>query len=416
MVDICSEQGNLRLGSEFDVRRSYLVFPSWSQPLWTLLTGKPLQHEAPRWRTPPVLGLLLTVVLLWLLAVGEYTLLTTDSLAWRSLGWLLVVPVAVVMAGLWRCIQVVFGHHAIHGTLLSGSEAANHCMASLLTLVSLSQNEVDYAREHLDHHRRAVFTTLQDADANLLYCCGLQPGQREGVLRRRLLTTLCSPRFHGWFLLVRLGSNMRRPFAWRCFALLWIALVFVGAPFAFGLLPMLLILWLPLVVVYQMSALLQFSTEHVWLQSVEGPPCMFSYAERCHGRFCGEAVPGHQGRPASLLDWCRWWSRTLFIHLPTRLCVLVGDLPAHDWHHLCGILRHDPSTWPAGIYERQRAIDSGDGAGMEAREIWGLDAMITYVLRGISQAAPFAQDRMRGPTVATAGTQPAARHGWASRS
>jgi hypothetical protein len=387
VVETRSEQAGSVLGSESDVRRSYLVFPAWSQPLWTWLTGKPLQHESPPWRVHPAAGLALTVLSLMLLATVQYLLLTADALGGRVLGWLLVLPASLVMAGLWRCIQVVFGHHAIHGTLLAPSEDANRLMARLLTLFSLSQSEAEYERDHLDHHRRAVFTTLRDADANLLYRCGLRPGEHESVLRRRLLMTLFSPRFHGWFLLVRLGSNLRRPLPWRVLALLWVALVFVGAPLAFGWVPALLILWLPLVLVYQMSALLQFSTEHVWLQSDKGPPCMFSYADRCHGRFCGELVPGHNGERAGLLAWARWWLRTLFLHLPTRLCVLVGDLPAHDWHHLCSILRQDPGTWPLAIYERQRAIDSGHDAGMQGRELWGLDVMVAHVLRGLALAA-----------------------------
>lgn len=387
MVESRPELAGSVLGSESEVRRSYLVFPAWSQPLWTWLTGKPVQHETPRWRMAPRVSLALTVLCLALLAAGQYALLTADAVGLRVLGWLLVLPASLVSAGLWRRIQVVFGHHAIHGTLVPGSEERNRRVARLLTLFSLSQSETEYERDHLDHHRRAVFTTLRDADANLLYRCGLRPGEPEGVLRHRLLKTLFSPRFHGWFLLVRLGSNLRRQAAWRGLALLWMALVFVGAPMVFGWLAALLILWLPLVVVYQMSALLQFTTEHVWLQSANGPSCMLSYADRCHGRFCGEATPGRDGASGGLLAWTGWWLRTLVLHLPTRLCVLVGDLPAHDWHHLCSILRQEPASWPSAIYERQRAIDSGHCAGMQQRELWGLDAMVTHVLRSLSQAA-----------------------------
>jgi hypothetical protein len=136
---------------------------------------------------------------------------------------------------------------------------------------------------------------------------------------------------------------------------------------------------------------------------------MFSYARRCHGRFCGDAVPGHEGRPASLRAWARWWLRTLFIHVPTRVCVLVGDLPAHDWHHLCSLLRRDPGTWPSAIYERQRAIDSGHDAGMQSREIWGIGGMVTYVLRQLSEAAPFPHDGSPWVEADQRGLRPAAQ-------
>ena len=131
---------------------------------------------------------------------------------------------------------------------------------------------------------------------------------------------------------------------------------------------------------------MQFLTEHLWLLSEMAPTNKDAYAERCVGRFCGEPVPGATGKAASVVAWAGWWLRTLFVHLPTRLGIIVGDLPAHDWHHLCGFVKQHPSEWPSAIYARQRAIDSGEAAGMERRELWGLAAMTRHVLSAMSQA------------------------------
>jgi fatty acid desaturase len=382
--------------SESAIRRSYLRFPRWSQPLWTLLTGKPLCGERPQLVLPPIAKLLLTLVTLVGLTALHLHLLAAEALALRLSGWLLAPVFMVLLAGAWRSLQVVFGHHAVHGTLLPRRPRANALCAKLLTLFTLVQNEKEYEQEHLDHHRRAIFSTLNDADASLLYRFGIRPGVPESELRKVLLKTLVSPVFHGVLLAARVSSNLRRPLAWRALAVLWMAWLVVGLPLQFGVVPTLLAVWLPLVVCYQISALLQFSTEHVWLLTPDGAPCMTSYAQRCYGRFCGEPLPGDAGRPTGARAWLGWWARTLFAHIPVRFGVLVGDLPAHDWHHLCILVKHRPVGWPTAIFERQKAIDSGVSAGMEQREIWGLGNMISHVLRSMA-AAPAQPLAAAGP-------------------
>lgn len=55
------------------------------------------------------------------------------------------------------------------------------------------------------------------------------------------------------------------------------------------------------------------------------------------------------------------------LHLPLvfssfsrPLHFMIGDMPAHDWHHFAGLLGMSGFAWPIAIYERQRAIDEGD--------------------------------------------------------
>jgi hypothetical protein len=329
-----------------------------------------------------LLGLLVTLVLCWL----ELQMLGAHDAVVRAAGFVAAPIVALYLTGYLRKAQVVYAHHAIHGALFKSRGKINAYAAQCLTIFALAQNEGEYEREHLDHHRRSIFTTLLDADAALLYEFGIRPGNAVDVLRLTLLKTLCSPRFHLWFLKARLLSNLRRPLAGRCFALAWLMLLIIGAPLRFGFVPTLISIWLPYTILYQMSALLQFATEHVWLSDGPASVHVRTYAERCHGRFCGERLPGGEGIRASVGEWLGWWTRTLLLHLPVRLSVLVGDLPAHDWHHLASSIGHSSTAWPIALYERQRAIDNGHAAGMEHREIWGLFDMVDHVLESMAHA------------------------------
>lgn len=375
------------------VRLSYLRFPAWTQPLWTLLTGKPLPYERPLLTIAPaasmLLGLVVAITLCWL----ELRMLGANNAAIRIGGWVAAPIVALYITGYLRMAQVVYGHHAIHGALFKSRGRLNVYAAQALTIFALAQNEAEYEREHLDHHRRSIFTTLFDADASLLYEFGIRPGNPIGMLKRTLLKTLCSPRFHLWFLKARLLSNFRRPLVGRCFAVAWMMALVIGAPLRFGFVPALVAIWLPYTLLYQISALLQFATEHVWLSDGPDSPRVRTYAERSHGRFCGERLPGGNEVRASAREWLGWWARTLFLHVPFRLSVLVGDLPAHDWHHLASSIGHRSTAWPLALYERQRAIDSGRSAGMEHREIWGVFGMIEHVLRSMAEAPALIDER-----------------------
>ncbi|MGM3278135.1 fatty acid desaturase [Ralstonia sp. 24A2] len=368
------------------VRESYLYFPTWTQPFWTRLTGKPLPLEQPIARLPVTLAMWLDLVMAVLACMLHLSLLAAADTSLLLIGYGLTPIFALYLTGALRKAQVVYGHHAIHGTLFKQRSKANDHAARGLTIIALSQNEAEYEQDHLDHHRRTIFTTLHDADAALLYRCGVQPGKPLEDLKRALLATLVSPRYHLWFLKARLMSNLRRPPLERAIAIVWMALIFIIVPLQYGVVAACMALWLPLTILYQMSALLQFATEHVWLTGEAPGANALAYAQRCHGRFSGERVPGTDGSPASARTWLAWWTRTLCIHVPTRLAVLVGDLPAHDWHHLVAAVGHSASSWPHAIYERQRAIDSGNSAGMEERELWGIGDMVCHVLLSMSRA------------------------------
>lgn len=369
------------------VRASYGRFPAWSQPIWTLLTAKPLPAEQPWVQLAPVTMAALTLAVLCAAVAAHLALLQAGAAAGWAGFWL--TPLfTVLVAGALRKIQVVYVHHCAHQTFIRRSPGLNRFIGNAFTTLALIQSLDEYRDEHFDHHNRSIFTTRRDADAALLYRVGLRPGCPVPTLRAALAWALVSPAYHGQFLAARLRSNLvTRPLPWRLASAVWLLVLTVLAPAVFGLLEVGLAVWLPLVLAYQASALLQFLTEHVWLISEQAPEGTDAYAQRCLGRFCGEMLPPG----GSLTGWARWWLRTLFLHIPVRLGVLVGDLPAHDWHHLCGFVRHHPAEWPRAIFARQQAIDAGLSMGMEQREFWGLPSMLDHVLEAMSLAPRMAE-------------------------
>jgi hypothetical protein len=370
-----------------DVRESMAVLPAWMQPLLTHITGKPLPWESPRFAPRPLLNLLIALnALLLLMAVPLYLLGVSAGLA-----ALMLPPCWVLSTGILRTLQVVYGHQAAHRLLVRKSQRINQLLLDLLTTIPLAQNGVEYRRDHFGHHNRSIFTTRDDSDAAFLHEFGFRPGRSRNGLWRNLLFTLVSPRFHFVFLRARLRSSFsaQRPFLWRVASLIWALFLTLGLCTIFPWWHVGLAVWFPYFVFYNMSALLQFSTEHAWLVTAEAPQDLAAYADRCWGRFLGESCPSPALRGFKRITlWGRWWFRMLFFHAPIRYGVIVGDLPAHDWHHLCGFLKDDPGSWPSAIYARQRSIDRGNGMGMERRELWGLTDMLNELFSALEATPP----------------------------
>lgn len=365
------------------VRESMARLPGWMQPILTWITGKPLPGEQPLMQLNPLTDLVLTVTLLVAGISAQLYVLTHSVLA----GLLLMPAGWILSTGLLRKIQVVFGHHCVHRHFVSGGAAANDWVLNVLTTLTLVQSGPEYRRDHLGHHNRALFTTREDADAALLHQLGFVPGRSRAALWRSFFLKLGSVSLHLTFLRARLRSNfISRPLVWRLASMLWASLITVGLGVALGWWQVALIIWVPVFLLYNVSALIQFITEHAW---VMGGPTLdtTAYAERCWGRFLGERCPSvGAGNLRDMAQWLKWGGRMFFVHAPARLGCFVGDLPAHDWHHLCSLVRRDPSRWPVAIFARQEMIDAGQGLGMEHRELWGLRSMLNHVFSTMENA------------------------------
>lgn len=291
--------------------------------------------------------------------------------------------------GRLRSAQVATAHYAIHNAV-ARKRAVNNLVATIALIIPVAQHPEAYKRDHLRlHHGRPTFATKDDPDASFLDTLGFQPGMTKAALWQQLWKTLVSPKFHYLFLKARLFSALvDSPWKHRSLVLLWLgALAAIGGvigPWAF-----LITILLPLTFLYHISALLQFVTEHRW-RSILGPASNDQeYADLCTGRFCGEMPPAKSDdRVRDFMRWSGWAARMAFLHVPTRMAILVGDLPVHDAHHLVNRLRHNPRHWRDGIFLREQAIQEGDKLGLKTREQWGLAAMLNWVFEGYENSKP----------------------------
>jgi hypothetical protein len=104
-----------------------------------------------------------------------------------------------------------------------------------------------------------------------------------------------------------------------------------------------------------------------------------------HGIFVGERTPaGDLPFVPRMLAWSGWWLRLFFYHLPSRMMVLAGDAPCHDYHHR----RPKSKDWPNAIFARQAEVLDLPPGWPPYTEVWGVAAAIDATLASLSAADP----------------------------
>ncbi|ODS22503.1 hypothetical protein AB835_13765 [Candidatus Endobugula sertula] len=357
-----------------DVRESFAVKNKLLNTIFSLISGKPTGNEYRFSINNPMFVVLFNIVVLISLVLCIVVLGNIDSL----FKYLLYLYVSVLICGVFRVFQVTHMHHCIHGSFFK-SNKINNLYADIISGLIFVQNRKAYKKDHIAHHKRKFFTTENDSDARALIYLGFLPGKSKRFYYIKVLLAIFSPIFHGKFLNTRLkgvfvGSLIITKIL-ACFSALTITL-FATLDFELTFFAVIL----PLFILYNYSALLQFLTEHLWLTRDSAPVNLDEYLVRCWGRFCGiEKRPGFIGTTL-------WLLHLLFAAIPFRFGCLVSDLPAHDWHHVCGYLKHNPASWNEGVYLRQGAIDNGDKLGLAQREIWGLLDALDRVFSGLESS------------------------------
>lgn len=358
-----------------DVRATYLRFPAWTQHFWTWQTGKALPGQQPllRHTWASYLAVTLTAFLAGL-AISTVAVAAMFSFWYVALllGWLLTV------AG-ERMLVLVIAHQAIHRRF-SSRPAADWFWGEVATVLTVFHTLREFKEEHFDsHHRREVFATEADPPVQFLLDLGFRPGLSRAALWRRAWLVFLSPVFYWRGFAGRISSNLKAG-TWRRLGVVgWLGW-WLSLPFWLpnGGLVLLLAFVLPVILFAQLSALLDRLGEHEWL-SPRNPEYGDRYytAAATSARFCGSPVPARSmPAGAQFAAWIRWIARTVSYHLPSRLLVVVGDLPNHDYHH------RYPATpeWTAAAYARQRDIDTGP-KGPPYQEVWGMGAAIDRVFR-----------------------------------
>jgi hypothetical protein len=315
--------------------------PRLVQPAVTFLTGEPTDSEVPLFRhssASRIAFALLTLI------VG-----VTLSISWSWGGaWLLALaPVGVLLTtGAMRTLYVGIAHHASHGTVLA-TQRANAILGDVISTLLVTLAHDRYRVEHArDHHSPRKLSTHDDPDLRFLIdVCGFDPSRTRAWNWAQLARILTSPRWYATYFLARVRGSMTSP-ARAVAVTLTQAAVFVGLiwvtkqPLAW------FVGWfIPLVVGFAASAVLQFLSEHRWLA---GKPATIA-------RFLGDPPPNHA------MGWVKWIWRAVMMHLPARIAVLVSDLSQHDLHHL--MVRSD---WANPSFARRDYVLAHPGRLLDA--------------------------------------------------
>jgi len=341
--------------------------PAWAQPGLTWVTGHALPGQRPLWRQTPQSQLAIGLVL----ALGG--LVTTLLLLHLSWHWspLVVLSVSVTVSGA-RFGQTNLLHQIAHGHFCGRprlDRLVGHGLSMLLLLPPLDQ----YAAAHIVHHSEVG--TLNDPDFAVLRLLGLEAGSPTKVLVRRLILALVNPRTHLTFFRTRVLDHLRHGVLRALVFLLVQGALVATVVHAGGLTGWVLGCGLPWVL-FNVSAILQVLTEHVWLCEHEDEAPSAHRRHLTVGRFMGE-MPPEGDAISSPVEWAGWWLRLLTVHLGARVLVVQGPLPGHDEHHANAM----SDEWPNAIFLREANRERRVYLG-----VWGLRAAIDLSLRSISEA------------------------------
>jgi hypothetical protein len=378
----------VRTSDDVQVRRTILsITPNkFFQHLMTVMTGKALPGQKSILKLKELPDFVTQIPLI---SVGIFA--TVGCLSF-GMPLLATVPM-LITTGRMRYLQVIVGHNAVHRQVfktLKANDALIDCISGFLCIASSK----DYVPEHLDHHKPTIFSSIKDGDAAFLRLLGFRAGMSREFYWKHLIKTIFSPKFHAIFLKARFKSMWGGGWLNRmCFGLSMTGVL--GFTALFGAAAAALALIVPATIMYNISALLQFISEHEWHPDDAAKRLSREeIASRSHGRFCGEAFPIN----GNIINKTIWTFKMVCIHLPVRLWVLVGDLNVHDYHHLGAGRR--PST--ELIFAREQAIQDGDPHGMASREYWGLFAVIDHIFKKLAEQDPLNSEEVQQSNAAIA--------------
>jgi fatty acid desaturase len=370
--------------SQLDHRISMEVLPQVIQGFLTWITGKPATHE----KIKPKNSLIYLTKVLLLLGIGVSTSIIAVTLQGKwllllLLGWMLTVSAQ-------RQLQVVVVHHCAHKNFTS-NRSLDRWIGKIVSALILLRDFDSYEKSHGPGHHRNPLDAEDETVKFLRLLVNLQPGLSTEELWQRLCKSLISPIFHTRFLAARIISSfgskdISHKIISSVFTLL--LLVLVGISNTWNIF---FIVWVfPLTILYQISTCLRLCSEHLW------PPIELELDRKSNKRdnnskatvgiFLGDPIPEKKLQYwERLRQWCWWWLRLFFLHLPIRTFILVGDTSCHDYHH-----RHPGmDDWANGIFARQQDIDAGyPGWSEPYREVIGLFAAIDVVFTSLSLLEP----------------------------
>lgn len=366
--------------------------PACFQLALTFLTGKAYPGQR-RLRLTPTFHLLAATTST---ALGVFVgVLAMNALGW----WLFALPIgwAMTLHGI-RNLRMLIYHQCAHRNMWRHRHL-DRALARLIAGVLVIQNPERYCREHAADHHGARHMTLHDPTVQaFLVSLGLRPGMTRATMWRKLRGRLLSPKFHGLFAISRFRS-LTHGAPWRewiaavvCYAAL-LAVAVVSDQW----LTILVVWFIPLVPMYQVSNTLRLCVKHTFPATAATDRRGTDYfASLTNAIFLGSPVPPHGlSRMRSVAAWSRWTACMLVMHWPARYLVLTGDTVVHDYHH------RKPSSreWADYLFARAADDAAGHPGWPSYREIWGLRNAISTVFDSLSVASPAEFDIARLPQV-----------------
>lgn len=281
-----------------------------------------------------------------------------------------------------RRIAAVVIHQAVHHRL-SGNETIDMLIGELCSIITFSQDFKSYQVDHCKlHHSPNTFATKNDPILIFLERCGLTNGMDKSELILGLWSCIFSPFFHFKFIFKRAAHNFNIKHPVRLLFLVMFYTMLGAVLYNKNNVSGALLLFFGLILLYQISALVEICSEHLWFGNTEERRnTEYFYADISWGRFCGLPYPTVKGNVFT------WYLINLFYHLPVRLFILVGDLPQHDFHHRHPIV----VEWINAIKLRNDAVSTISENEPEYLEVWGLHNAISIVFEQLSQQAPVNQ-------------------------
>lgn len=379
MSQIKVESGKKTVAPASKIRQTiYEAFPvKWLQWLITLITGCPYQGQKPLfrqgawWRLIIFTGMLYGGVALSVLAIYGYIYPLFILLGW------------VITVGGGRGLQTSISHFAVHSKF-TGNKKVDMMIAEIISVVLFIMNAPAYFKLHcIDHHSPSIVATKKDGDVEFIVLLGFNTGMTVQELREHFWKVIFSPKFHWIFFKARAVSNFVKANTKRIIAAAAYWLLVLGLVVVSGNLITFSLVWVvPVIFLYQISALCQFLTEHYWLIGSENSTVDHltkqEQKERAKmitpTRFFGDILlPGASGWQKAV-----WLLRLFFIHLPLRIFVVPSScLVWHSHHHA-----EYKVDWPNETFGGYAWAKENPG---QFTEVWGLHAAFTLVFETLSE-------------------------------
>jgi hypothetical protein len=313
---------------------------------------------------------------------------------------LLACGATIISSGM-GIMQVVVFHYCAHGALFN-QKSLNTVVGRAVSLILIFTDFDTYRSDHIQHHRAEKLITEEDEFSRFVVgVCRLQPGESKLRLWTRTLIALFSPFFHARFFLLRLkGCCLAgNPSRFLLFGLFWGGLI--GCCIHLDIWMQFLLVWaLPLIILLQIATIFRILCEHRFPgEDVLDKRGKLILCLATTGVFPGRPPPSHSARSfIGAIHWLIWWLDLVTIQLFSRVFVLVGDAPCHDFHHR----RPASSHWPDAHHARQQDKANGcPGYPVNYIDVWGLFPAINRNLESLANAREDVLLRRRNVVIQT---------------